>query len=245
MWKCPACETLNDKDICVICGEPKPASGADYTPPAAPSYAPPAEPYRPSGDVHTGYSSYVPPRSEPLDAAPKIGYSVPAYSPEYGKSSLDPAAPLDPAARVGYAPLPKKKSYAGVVAAVIILAIIAILVIVGINQATTESNDSSYSTTYSTQTLSPYFDGYKWGYQNASGIVVVEAVYTEAYEFKNGRARVCNSEGLYGFIDESGYQIIPCIYEEATDFYSDGTALVSYEQPSTFWIDTSGSKVEN
>ncbi len=244
MWKCPACETLNDKDICVICGEPKPASGADYTPPAAPSYVPIAEPYKPSSDVHTGYSSYVPPRSEPLDSAPKIDYSVPAYSPEYGRSSLDPAAPLDPAARVGYAPLPKKKSYAGVIAAVIILAIIAILVIVGINEAITESNDSSYSTEYSTETLTPYSNGYKWGYINSDGEIVIECIYTEAYEFKNGRARVCNSNGLYGYIDESGYLIIPCVYDEASDFYGDGTALVSYEQPHTFWINTSGVKVD-
>ena len=26
MWKCPTCETLNNEDVCVICGEPKPTA---------------------------------------------------------------------------------------------------------------------------------------------------------------------------------------------------------------------------
>ena len=26
MWKCPACETLNNEDVCVICGEPRPTA---------------------------------------------------------------------------------------------------------------------------------------------------------------------------------------------------------------------------
>lgn len=105
MWKCPACETLNNENICVICGEPKPAAGGDAPPVATPT---PAYP--------------TPVRSVPRE--------VPAYSPEMSGTSDG----LDPTPRLEYRRSEEsssESSNAGWIIALLIFGIIALLIIVG------------------------------------------------------------------------------------------------------------------
>jgi len=74
MWKCPACETLNNNDKCVICGEPKPADGG----------------------------TSVPVKVAP--APPRIKASeIPAYSPEIARTSTYEDG-LDPTPKLEYKP---------------------------------------------------------------------------------------------------------------------------------------------
>lgn len=48
MWKCPKCETINDSEICVICGEPKPLPVPEPTYKVVPVPKRPPEPPRPA-----------------------------------------------------------------------------------------------------------------------------------------------------------------------------------------------------
>jgi len=41
--------------------------------------------------------------------------------------------------------------------------------------------------------------------------------YTNAFSFYHGYAVVANKDGLYGMIDKTGKEILPCIYEEGPD----------------------------
>lgn len=70
MWKCPACETLNDKEICVICGEPKPAGGeSTYSaPPVVKEREIPAYPLEMAGT------------DDGLDPTPRLEYKQPESS---------------------------------------------------------------------------------------------------------------------------------------------------------------------
>ena len=64
-----------------------------------------------------------------------------------------------------------------------------------------------------------------WGLVNVNHKVVLEPKYTIMSKFSEGLAKV-NRMGSYGYINESGEEVIPCIYYAANDF-SDGFALVS------------------
>ena len=56
--------------------------------------------------------------------------------------------------------------------------------------------------------------------------------------FSDGMAAVSNQDGLWGFVDESGIEVIPCIYDEVHDF-SDGYCVVR-ECNTTKLIDKQG-----
>jgi len=102
MWKCPACETLNNNDKCVICGEPKPADGG----------------------------TSVPVKVAP--APPRIKASeIPAYSPEIARTSTYEDG-LDPTPKLEYKPKESSESTNwGLIIMLIILGIITLLIIVG------------------------------------------------------------------------------------------------------------------
>lgn len=71
----------------------------------------------------------------------------------------------------------------------------------------------------------------KYGYVNSKGNVVIPFVYPKGdfqsvFDFKNGIARVMDTTtNKYGFIDKHGKQVIPCKFDEASDF-SEGLAIV-------------------
>jgi len=71
-----------------------------------------------------------------------------------------------------------------------------------------------------------------------------ERHYQTINEFKEGLALVKNKEGFYGYINEHGNEILPCVYSEAHSF-SEGLALVRFKSEHYFdglrFIDKSGN----
>ncbi len=74
-----------------------------------------------------------------------------------------------------------------------------------------------------------------YGFINRDGEIVIEPQFQYAYGFSSGRARIFSGklssygspdEGFYGYIDETGKEVIPLIYQEASIFYDNGKAVV-------------------
>ncbi len=87
-------------------------------------------------------------------------------------------------------------------------------------------------------------NGYKSGYIDNNGNVVIEPQFDEAYGFTEGLAVVGYkySNGYkYGFIDRKGQFVINPIFDDATSF-SEGLACVKKSQ-SVGYIDTTGRMV--
>ena len=75
-----------------------------------------------------------------------------------------------------------------------------------------------------TKSASP--SGTSWGYADATGKVVVPAIYAAAFPFSEGLGLVRDSAGRWGWVTPSGeWSIRPMWLEEARPF-SDGRALV-------------------
>jgi hypothetical protein len=64
---------------------------------------------------------------------------------------------------------------------------------------------------------------YKAGYLNQEGKVVVQPIYTDAMDFKNGLAGV-RLDGKWGFIDQLGNLVVPYQFYYVGDFFNDGYA---------------------
>ena len=65
--------------------------------------------------------------------------------------------------------------------------------------------------------LTTFREGYKYGYKNESGRIVIPAIFDDAYWFSNGLAAV-KQNGKYGFIDKSGNFVIPAKFYESWSF---------------------------
>ena len=61
------------------------------------------------------------------------------------------------------------------------------------------------------------------GYVDTDGYEVSPVSYREAEMFRNGRGCVQNEAGLYGYVDETGREGIPCRFEKAISFYGEVT----------------------
>ena len=88
-----------------------------------------------------------------------------------------------------------------------------------------------------------YSDGK--GYMDHTGKTVIDLDgrgYQYLYPFSNGLALIGDENGKYGFIDKSGTLVIPCIYDAAGSFSSDGLAYVS-RNGKYGYIDKTGSTV--
>lgn len=95
--------------------------------------------------------------------------------------------------------------------------------------------------------LIPFRKGQLWGFCSKEKEVIIPARYFRAEPFSNGLALVSSAwvtkenqmrEGLKGYIDSSGNQIIPLMYTEAESF-RDGKATVRIREIQRT-IDTSG-----
>ena len=64
----------------------------------------------------------------------------------------------------------------------------------------------------------------------------------EIYNFSEGLACVKKPNGLYGYINKLGEEVIPCIYT-STDDFSEGLAGVVDQDNNLFYIDKQGTKV--
>ena len=70
---------------------------------------------------------------------------------------------------------------------------------------------------------------------------IIPFQFIEAYEFKNGVAKVAMShEGKrkFGMINPQGNTIIPCIYDELGDFYDD--LVVAKKEDKYGFVDKKG-----
>ena len=87
-------------------------------------------------------------------------------------------------------------------------------------------------------TLIPYRMGYKWGYIDTKGNLIILPIYDDAWPFSEGLAAV-NLNGKYGFIDKKGNLVIQPTYDDARAF-SEGLAAVRFGEKWGY-IDTKGN----
>ena len=67
--------------------------------------------------------------------------------------------------------------------------------------------------------------------------------YSVAYSFQEGLAAVCNKEtDLWGFIDKSGNEVIPCKYVFVRNGFNDGVAIVEIDSEEHL-IDRAGNEI--
>ena len=68
--------------------------------------------------------------------------------------------------------------------------------------------------------------------------------YSEVYNFSEGLARVCDKETeLWGFIDKTGKEVIPCKFYSIYSDFNDGRAIAMTDENTTIFIDKEGNKV--
>ena len=60
---------------------------------------------------------------------------------------------------------------------------------------------------------------------------------------ENGLAFVENNEGKYGFVNEVGEEIIPCQYEDVSEFFENGLAAIANEEGKWGFIDGKGKEI--
>lgn len=82
----------------------------------------------------------------------------------------------------------------------------------------------------------------KYGY-TLNGKLVVKAKYEQGSDFSDGLARVAKG-GKYGFVNESGVEVIPTKYNMASNF-SYGAAAVKDENNVSYYIGTNGEKLSD
>ena len=84
----------------------------------------------------------------------------------------------------------------------------------------------------------------KYGYQDASGKIVIPLQFDEAYWFYEGLARVMKYDDFgakYGFIDKKGTTVVDLKYDDASDFSSGLAAVLDGEKWG--YIDKTGKMV--
>ena len=93
---------------------------------------------------------------------------------------------------------------------------------------------------YVSEGMIPFRENEKIGYLNNKGEVVVAPKYDEDGGFTEGYCCVGLDKGnkrLYGFIDKTGKEVIPCIYDQGgTSSFSDGLARVRLPNRMTGFI---------
>jgi hypothetical protein len=87
-----------------------------------------------------------------------------------------------------------------------------------------------------------YKSGDRYGFKTGSGEVVAEPVYEDAWDFKNGFARI-KKDGKWGFLSESGKTVVEPKYDYVWD-YSGGKAKVRLDDGRTRVIDPEGKVLE-
>lgn len=85
------------------------------------------------------------------------------------------------------------------------------------------------------------FDSGKFGYVNAQGQIVIQAIYDAAYDFSEGMAVVRYGDiftGRRGYIDTKGNLLIPPVFSYAYSFEQGVACVIINEQPA--YIDKTG-----
>ena len=66
--------------------------------------------------------------------------------------------------------------------------------------------------------------------------------YKLVNSFHEGLAAVCNKEDLWGFIDKTGKEVIPCQYQYFPAEFNDGVAIACTNENRMFIIDHEGNE---
>ncbi len=82
----------------------------------------------------------------------------------------------------------------------------------------------------------------RFGFKTTGGDTVVEPVFEDAWDFKNGFARV-KKDGKWGFVAESGKVVVEPRYDYVWDF-DGGKARVRLDDGTTAHIDPEGRRVD-
>jgi len=76
-----------------------------------------------------------------------------------------------------------------------------------------------------TDKLETFEQNGKHGFKNQSGRIVIQPIYDYAGEFSEGLAVVLKNEKC-GFIDKTGKEVLPFIYDGGSYFRNDGLAII-------------------
>lgn len=82
----------------------------------------------------------------------------------------------------------------------------------------------------------------RFGFKTTGGETVMEPVFEDAWDFKNGYARV-KKDGKWGFVAESGKVVVEPKYDYVWDF-DGGKARVRLDDGTITFIDTAGKCLE-
>lgn len=90
------------------------------------------------------------------------------------------------------------------------------------------------------EALVAFDEGGLKGLKDPDGAVVIPAIYTDIYAFPYGaELAVVTRDGKAGYIDKSGKEVLPCLFDDAFDFEDGRAAVVSNGKFGV--IDTSGA----
>lgn len=88
----------------------------------------------------------------------------------------------------------------------------------------------------------------KWGvYDNGGNVIIPFDSYEIGQEFSSNRLRI-KKNGLYGYIDYQGHEVINCQYSQASGFFkhnNNSWAIVSYVQYRFFIINLDGNRISD
>lgn len=83
------------------------------------------------------------------------------------------------------------------------------------------------------------YDGkQKWSFINKKGEIITDYIFDETHDFSENMAAV-KTDGLWGFIDTNGKQVINCKYQSVKDF-KHGKAVVTSLTGGSFYINKNG-----
>ena len=105
------------------------------------------------------------------------------------------------------------------------------------NSSTTKTNNTDEETTKVEETA-------KVEESELESLAAVLPKYSEVNNFSEGLARVCDKKTeLWGFIDKTGKEVIPCKFYSIYSNFHDGRAIAMTDENTTIFIDKEGNKV--
>ena len=75
--------------------------------------------------------------------------------------------------------------------------------------------------------------GYRWGFIDTTGELVIPAMFDEVSRFSEGKAAV-NKDGLWGYIDVSGKEIIKTQFRLAYNFHENRARVKTFDLPEYY-----------
>lgn len=92
-----------------------------------------------------------------------------------------------------------------------------------------KSSDTEFVGYYAENGLAPAYDSLTklFGFVDRNGLFVIEPQWDGAWAFSDDGVALVYTKGQgYGYVNDKGEMIAPCIYNEATSFYASGVAII-------------------